>query len=114
VFAIGTATLFLAAICGLAARGTLPPIVAAVYLVASAAAGMAYAIDKAAARRHDWRTPERILHLLALIGGWPGALVAQVLLHHKSRKASFRLTFWCTVALNCGVLAWWLWSLPTL
>jgi uncharacterized membrane protein YsdA (DUF1294 family) len=114
VFAIGTATLFLAAVCGLAARGTLPLVVAAVYIAASVAAGVVYALDKSAARRHEWRTPERILHLLALIGGWPGALVAQTLLHHKSRKVSFRFAFWGTVVVNCGALAWWLWARPTL
>ena len=31
---------------------------------------------------------------------------AQAILHHKSRKTSFQVTFWATVACNCGALAW--------
>jgi uncharacterized membrane protein YsdA (DUF1294 family) len=38
--------------------------------------------------------------MLGLIGGWPGAIVAQQLLRHKTSKASFRLAFWATVVLN--------------
>jgi uncharacterized membrane protein YsdA (DUF1294 family) len=72
---------------------------------ASAAAFIAYAVDKSAARRGARRLPERWLHLLAAIGGWPGALAAQRLLRHKSRKTEFLLVFWLTVALNCGLLA---------
>ena len=65
-----------------------------------------YAIDKSAARKGQWRTEERSLHLLALLGGWPGALVGQRLLRHKSKKLSFQMDFWLTVVLNCAVLAW--------
>jgi len=46
------------------------------------------------------------LHIFALAGGWPGALVAQKLFHHKTKKLSFRIVFWITVALNCGFLGW--------
>jgi len=73
---------------------------AAVYLVVSAATFLAYAADKSAARRHARRTPESTLHLLALAGGWPGALVAQQLLRHKTAKLRFRIMFWATVLLN--------------
>ena len=52
---------------------------------------------------------ERMLHFIAVIGGWPGALVAQRVFRHKSRKLSFRLVFWATVALNCGALTWLTW-----
>jgi uncharacterized membrane protein YsdA (DUF1294 family) len=106
LFAIVVATLFLAMLCVGAARGTLPAAVPALYVVASIAAAVAYATDKSAAERGAWRTRERTLHLVALIGGWPGALIAQTLLRHKTRKPSFRFAFWATVVLNCGVLAW--------
>lgn len=66
----------------------------------------AYALDKSAARKDQWRIKESTLHLFALLGGWPGALLAQKLLRHKSRKQSFRTMFWFTVILNCGVLYW--------
>ncbi|HJV94205.1 MAG TPA: DUF1294 domain-containing protein [Azonexus sp.] len=67
---------------------------------------IAYAADKSAARNDRWRTAENTLHLLALIGGWPGALVAQNRLRHKSSKTSFLAVFWATVLLNCGALGW--------
>jgi uncharacterized membrane protein YsdA (DUF1294 family) len=52
------------------------------------------------------RTPESTLHLLSVLGGWPGALVAQQMFRHKSRKLEFQIVFWLTVLLNCGVLGW--------
>jgi len=77
-----------------------PLVVAAYYLVISALTFFVYAIDKSAARRGAWRTPEKTLHGLALAGGWPGALIAQQVLHHKSSKATFRTVFWATVVIN--------------
>lgn len=74
------------------------------YLCLSAAAFVLYALDKTAARRRKRRIPERTLHLLALSGGWPGAWLAQQLLRHKTQKSSFRLLFWGTVLVNCGIL----------
>lgn len=65
-----------------------------------------YAMDKSAARKGRWRTKEKTLHLFALFGGWPGAIVAQRLLRHKSKKLSFQIYFWLTVAFNCVALGW--------
>ena len=63
----------------------------------------AYALDKHAARRGRSRTRESTLHALSLAGGWPGALVAQQMLRHKSVKPQFRNVFWATVILNVAV-----------
>jgi uncharacterized membrane protein YsdA (DUF1294 family) len=79
--------------------------VAAAYLAASALCFAAYAVDKSAAKARRRRTPERTLLLLGLACGWPGAVLAQQWLRHKSSKASFRLKFWGTVALNVAALA---------
>jgi uncharacterized membrane protein YsdA (DUF1294 family) len=65
-----------------------------------------YALDKSAAKNGAWRTQESTLHLLSLAGGWPGALIAQQKLRHKSKKQTFRAVFWVTVLLNCGAFAW--------
>jgi uncharacterized membrane protein YsdA (DUF1294 family)/cold shock CspA family protein len=86
--------------------GKLPKIVLALYFVASVVAFFAYAVDKSAALHNRWRTQENTLHLFALLGGWPGALAAQRILRHKSKKASFQAAFWGTVFLNCGALGW--------
>jgi uncharacterized membrane protein YsdA (DUF1294 family) len=66
----------------------------------------AYALDKSAAKKGAWRTQESTLHLLALAGGWPGALIAQQTLRHKSKKKSFRIVFWVTAALNLAGFVW--------
>lgn len=105
----GTATLFaipaFLVLYALIAVVWKPPLgVMGLYAAASLATFIAYALDKSAARSGAWRTPESSLHLLAVIGGWPGALLAQQFLRHKSTKASFRQVFWFTVVLNVGGL----------
>ena len=100
------AGLFLAFIAGLALTARLPPTMPWIYLGVSLVTFIAYAADKSAARDGRWRTPENTLHLLALLGGWPGALLAQYRLRHKSSKPSFLIVFWATVLLNCGALGW--------
>ena len=101
----GTTTLFaipafLIVYVVVAAVWKLPVWVAGVYLVLSAATFITYAADKSAAANRSWRTPESTLHGLALAGGWPGAILAQQLLRHKSTKHEFRRVFWSTVVLN--------------
>jgi uncharacterized membrane protein YsdA (DUF1294 family) len=59
-----------------------------------------YAIDKFAAKSGGWRTKETTLLMLGLVGGWPGAMLAQQFLRHKSIKASFPAAFWTTVFIN--------------
>jgi uncharacterized membrane protein YsdA (DUF1294 family)/cold shock CspA family protein len=102
------AAMFLAVVACLAVAGSLPPAVLALYLVTSVTAFAAYAWDKSAARNNRRRTPESTLHVLGLFGGWPGALVARHVFRHKSQKQSFIASFWGTVVLNCGALAWML------
>lgn len=77
-----------------------------IYLSASIVTYVVYALDKTAAQKDKRRTPENTLHLLSLLCGWPGAFIAQQHLRHKSIKQPFRLKFWLTVIVNCGVLVW--------
>lgn len=82
-----------------------PPLwVAGLYLAASVATFIAYAADKSAAAKGAWRMRESTLHFLSLAGGWPGALLAQQVLRHKSAKQTFRQVFWATVVLNVMAL----------
>ena len=97
---------YLAAV-GVAGRVVgVPPLVLIVYAALSTVTFVAYAIDKSAARNGRWRISESTLHGLSLAGGWPGALVAQQALRHKTRKARFRVVFWMTVLLNCAGCVW--------
>lgn len=83
---------------------TLGPLgaVAALYLLGSAITFVAYALDKRAAMRGRRRIPEKVLHLLEALFGWPGALAAQRLLHHKSRKTRYQVVFWAIVLLHAA------------
>lgn len=100
-----------AALGGLAwsiAEGRLP--FESVFVVAglSALTYIVYALDKHAAQSGRWRVQESTLHALELAGGWPGALIAQRVLRHKTRKPSYRVAFWCMVLLNIAAVAGWI------
>ena len=91
-------------------RHRLPLEVVVAYAAMSGLAFVLYAFDKSAARRGGWRMQESTLHMVALLGGWPGALLAQDLFRHKSSKAGFQSVFWMSVLVNCGALVWLLHS----
>ncbi|MDY0250648.1 MAG: DUF1294 domain-containing protein [Pseudomonas sp.] len=59
-----------------------------------------YSRDKHNAQTGAWRTPEKQLHAVELLGGWPGALLAQQLLRHKTKKASYQGVFWLIVLVH--------------
>lgn len=98
----------LAAITVLFLAGRLPIFVALSYWVLSVVSVIAYALDKSAARRGGQRLSENSLHLIAMLGGWPGALIAQQVLRHKTKKRAFRTVFWITVLVNVASLIWFL------
>lgn len=89
-----------------AAFGLLPVGLVAIYLVMSAVSYLMYRSDKIAARNEAPRTPEANLQLAGLLGGWPGALIAQQQFRHKTAKQSFQLFFWATVIVNLAAAAW--------
>lgn len=103
---LGVAGAFVTLVVALALTGRLPQFMGIVYPAMSVATFTAYALDKSAARADRWRIPEGTLHLLGLLGGWPGGLLAQQLLRHKSKKASFLVTFWIAAAVNVSALFW--------
>lgn len=95
-----------------AAFGVIPTLLSAVYVTLSGMSYFMYWRDKRAAMRDGQRVPENTLHVSDLLGGWPGALMAQQMFRHKTTKASFRVVFWMTVVLNLAG-AWWLVSSGT-
>ncbi|MSQ20019.1 MAG: DUF1294 domain-containing protein [Betaproteobacteria bacterium] len=100
------AAVFLAVMAVMVAMGKVPFGVLVAYLAGSCVAYVVYVFDKAASLKGQWRTPESTSHLFSLMGGWPGAMLAQRTLRHKTQKQSFQLTYWLTVALNCAALGW--------
>ncbi|MCC6200294.1 MAG: cold shock and DUF1294 domain-containing protein [Moraxellaceae bacterium] len=100
------ASMFLLVVAGVVALNILPVHVLWLYLGMSLVTFVLYAMDKSAAKKGAYRTPENTLHMLALLGGWPGALYAQQLLRHKSSKQSFRVVFWITLALNVAAFVY--------
>jgi len=99
---------FLLAILVFGFRCLIPWGLVGLYFVASMIAFFMYWSDKSKARKGYWRTRESSLLLCGLFGGWPGGLIAQQLLRHKSSKTKFQVCFWGTVAVNCAGLGWFL------
>ena len=85
---------------------SIPLLILPLYFLISIFTYIMYAIDKSSARNGNWRTPESTLHFLSLIGGWPGAIIAQQKLRHKSKKEGFRMVFWVTVIVNISIFIW--------
>ena len=84
--------------------GRLPFIVPIVYGAVSLLTILFYGIDKSAAKKEKRRVSEAKLHILSLLGGWPGALLAQQIFKHKRSKSSFMRVYWVTVLVNLILL----------
>jgi len=95
---------FIGTVATLTALGRLNWLIPVVYLTASLLTFCVYAFDKSAAMNRRWRTSESTLHALSFAGGWPGALIAQRLFFHKSKKASFQDTFRFIVVLHLAAI----------
>ncbi|WP_318153179.1 DUF1294 domain-containing protein [Halomonas sp. LR3S48] len=106
MMAYAIAAAFFALLAAMSALGHTPWQFLAAYALLSVITFAMYGIDKAAAGKGGRRTPEATLLFAGLIGGWPGALIAQRLFRHKTRKQPFQIIFWCGVVVNCGVLGW--------
>lgn len=65
-----------------------------------------YAQDKEAAQSNQRRVPENTLHILAFLGGWPAAWLAQQRLRHKTQKQPFKKIYLCTIFFNILLILW--------
>ena len=99
-------TVFFACLAGLFYLGYLPVAIIAAYGGVSLLSFVVYWIDKRAAKRRAQRMAEKTLHLSELFCGWPGAMMAQQIFRHKTRKGSYQLVFWLAVLANLGALGW--------
>jgi len=97
---------FAAVLSAAVATAQLPLYVPLIYAGLSVCTFVAYWLDKRKAKAGRWRTPESSLQFMALLGGWPGALLAQHYLRHKSQKRAFLLVFYLGALLNLIALAW--------
>ncbi|WP_203228024.1 DUF1294 domain-containing protein [Roseovarius dicentrarchi] len=59
------------------------------FLIVNAVTFILFWHDKRRSVVRAWRTPEKRLLTLAIIGGWPAAKLAQRMLRHKTRKQPF-------------------------
>lgn len=66
--------------------------VLAAYVLANLLSFAAYGWDKRKARRNEWRTPEKRLLALGLLGPW-GAVLGMRVFHHKTRKTRFKANY---------------------
>lgn len=86
-------------------QDTFNKVVLASYSIMSALSLLAYGLDKHAAQAGGYRVSEQTLIMLGLLGGWPGALIAQRVFRHKTAKQSFQTMFWFSVVANVGLVA---------
>ncbi|MDP5029462.1 DUF1294 domain-containing protein [Paraglaciecola sp.] len=87
-------------------NGYTPLLLCVVYLFASVVSYFLYAKDKRAATKGTWRVPEKNLHISSLLAGWPGSIIAQHTLRHKTQKTSFKVVFVIMLFLNLCLLIW--------
>ena len=78
------------------------------YLLLSLVTFFCYGIDKRNAIKGLWRISEKTLHLWAVVGGWPGALLAQKVFRHKTQKRSFIVMLWLVITTNISVFSYYL------
>jgi uncharacterized membrane protein YsdA (DUF1294 family) len=78
-----------------------------IYLLMSSVAFGLYWIDKTRAVHGQWRISEHMLHAIELLGGWPGALIAQRVFHHKWKKTRYLIVFWTIGGIHALAWAWW-------
>jgi uncharacterized membrane protein YsdA (DUF1294 family) len=62
-----------------------------------------YGYDKFQAKSGGWRVPEKVLHGLALAGGFMGGWIGRIVFHHKTRKPVFTLILAISTLLYIGI-----------
>jgi len=66
----------------------------------SLTAFLLFGVDKARAKRRQWRIPEKVLFGVSILGGALGALIGMGLFRHKTKHLSFRIGIPACLILN--------------
>ena len=80
-------------------------------MVMSVIAFLMYGWDKRQAKTKGWRVPEKRLHALAFLGGWPGAMFGRTYFRHKTQKNEFKIMTWLAAGLHVALVVWYFYSL---
>lgn len=75
------------------------------YIIINVAAAAVYFADKRFAVAHRWRVPERVLLLLAFLGGGAGAFFAMTVFRHKTKHIKFIILVPLSIILHMAI--WW-------
>ncbi|MDQ8936099.1 DUF1294 domain-containing protein [Acinetobacter rudis] len=90
----------------LSAIGLLPALLPMLLILINMICYWFYSQDKEAAQLGNRRVPEQTLHVLAFLGGWPAAWLAQQKLRHKTQKSSFLKIYRLTIIFHILLLMW--------
>lgn len=105
-FSLAIAVWFCTVLIGSVVLLDFPVISCVLYFTVSTATYVLYALDRHAMSNGEWRIPEVTFHIMNLLGGWVGALLAQSIMHHKYHDVGFKFLFWSTLVLNIALFAW--------
>ncbi|MEZ6162882.1 MAG: DUF1294 domain-containing protein [Phycisphaerales bacterium] len=76
------------------------------YLLFSVVSALMHLVDKHRAANSRRRIPEKTLHSMELVGGWPGAILMTRAIKHKTSKPQYMWKLYAIAALH--VLGWML------
>jgi len=63
-----------------------------------------YGYDKGQAKLGGLRVPEIVLHVLALLGGFPGGWLGRAVFRHKTRKPVFTVVLIVSTVIHLGII----------
>lgn len=79
-------------------------------VIINATAFFAFGWDKLKAKKARWRTPEKRLMMLALMGGSLGAYAGMKVWRHKTLHKKFRYGLPAIIVLQALALWWTMWG----
>ena len=65
-----------------------------------------YGFDKRRSKSSDERVPEIVLHILSLMGGFPGGWAGRAYFRHKTLHTSFLIILIISTVLHLGIAFW--------